>query len=237
MKRVLSLLLPLALAACAGSTPFASTHGRLAPGQSMQVRVASGQVDIYAPRAGAPRNRFSIAATALPNSTPRAPRVRTGVAGLTVDALDPLRYLLVRVPQGVNLKVAVDQGALSVTDVTGKVDAFDRDGNIHIMVSDYAQARADTGNVTVFMGATRWPGTLHFSSMRGDVEVWIVGKANFTVHLHTDRGTIFTNFNLRGHAKGLAETIDGSVNGGGAQRIDIGVHNGSIRLMRLMPQT
>jgi hypothetical protein len=86
------------------------------------------------------------------------------------------------------------------------------------------------------MGAASWPGTLRFSTRRGDVELWIVGRAAFSVHLHTDDGTLFTDFGLRGVSRGPAETIDGTVNGGTAQRVDVETANGSIRLLRLQPQ-
>ena len=100
----------------------------------------------------------------------------------------------------------------------------------------YAQAAAGDGNVSVMMGATSWPGTLSFSTHRGDVELWVVAPAAFSVHLHTDNGTLFTDFGLRGISSGSAETIEGSVNGGSAARIDVDTADGSIRLLRLQPQ-
>ena len=104
------------------------------------------------------------------------------------------------------------------------------------MVPGYAQASAGTGNVTVYMGATSWPGTLKFSSRHGDVEVWINATAHFNVRMHTDRGTIFTDFLLRGTSKGFAETIDGNVGTASTHGIDIEARNGSIRLLQLKPQ-
>jgi hypothetical protein len=88
----------------------------------------------------------------------------------------------------------------------------------------------------VLMGATQWPGTLDFSTRHGDIEVWISAKAAFGVHLHTADGVLFTDFGLRGTSSGSAETIDGSVNGGSAQRVDVETPSGSIRLLRLQPQ-
>ena len=79
-------------------------------------------------------------------------------------------------------------------------------------------------------------GTLSFSSQHGDVELWISTKASFTVRLHTDNGTLFTDFGLQGTSSGTSETIDGSVNGGGPQRIDVETKAGAIRLLRLQPQ-
>jgi DUF4097 and DUF4098 domain-containing protein YvlB len=47
---------------------------------------------------------------------------------------------------------------------------------------------------------------------------------------------LFTDFDLRGTSSGRAETIDGSVNGGTAQRIDVETSSGAIRLLRMQPQ-
>jgi hypothetical protein len=66
--------------------------------------------------------------------------------------------------------------------------------------------------------------------------VWINENAAFDVHLHTDRGTLFTDFDLRGTSQGGSETIDGRVNGGGSHGIDIETSAGQIRLLRLHPQ-
>jgi DUF4097 and DUF4098 domain-containing protein YvlB len=132
--------------------------------------------------------------------------------------------------------VESERGDINVTDITGNVRAVARNGNVDIKVPGYAQAAVGDGNLSVRMGATSWPGTLAFSTRRGDVELWVLGIAAFTVHLHTDNGTLFTDFGLRGVSTGRAETIDGSVNGGSTQRIDVETATGSIRLLRLQPQ-
>jgi hypothetical protein len=123
-----------------------------------------------------------------------------------------------------------------LTDVTGNVQVIARNGNVDVKVPGYARAAVGSGNLSVMMGATAWPGTLHFSTQRGDVEIWISAKAAFDVHLHTDDGVLFTDFGLRGASSSSAETIDGSVNGGSAQRLDVEASAGSIRLLRLQPQ-
>ncbi len=54
--------------------------------------------------------------------------------------------------------------------------------------------------------------------------------------LHTENGTLFTDFGLRGVSNRASETIEGDINGGGMQRIDVETLNGAIRLLRLQPQ-
>jgi hypothetical protein len=238
MPKRIALLLLLVQGGCANETPYATTVGVLPPGETLTVRVANATVSAFQPAAGQPRNRFAIAATAVAKtSPPPAPRLRAIPGrGVTVEAVGPLAGLLVRVPDGVTLIVDSRQGDVHVTDISGNARIVAMQGDVQAMLPGYAEARAGRGNVTVTMGSIGWPGTLHFSSGEGNVEVWINERAAFNVHLHTDRGTLFTDFNLRGTSQGVSETIDGSVNGGGSHGIDIETSAGTIRLLRLHPQ-
>jgi hypothetical protein len=230
-------LLALALFACSGPAPYATTVGILQPGKTLSVKMFSGDVNAYAPANGEPRNRFTIEATASDkNALPAAPVMRPARDGVGVDALAPLRSLLVRVPDGVALRVDSARGDVRVTNVTGTVDVHATQGTVQIIVPSYAQASVGTGNLSVTMGSTDWPGTLRFSTQSGDIEVWINENAQFDVHLHTDNGMLFTDFALRGTSSGTAETIDGPVNGGGPRRIDIESNAGAIRLLKLHPE-
>ena len=146
------------------------------------------------------------------------------------------RSLLARVPNGVALDVASTNGDVNVTDIDGPVVAYGANGAVRVMVPGYARASAGTGSVTVFMGATTWPGTLTFSSKHGDIEVWINATAHFNVRMHTDRGTVFTDFGLTGTSHGQSETIVGTIGGKASQGIDIETADGSVRLLQLKPQ-
>lgn len=237
MTRLPLLLSTLAIAACSTAPPFATTIGVLKPGATLTVRVASATVNAYQPATNQRRDLFTIAATALPRtSPPPAPRVSITKSGPLVTAPGALSSLLVRVPDGVTLSVDSEQGDVNVTDITGNVTVRTAKGNVAVMISGYAQAAVNQGNVAVTMGSTRWPGTLRFSTNRGDVELRVNPNAAFAVHMHTDDGTLFTDFGLRGASAGASETIDGSVNGGSARRIDVRTSAGSIRLLRLQPQ-
>lgn len=236
MKRI-ALIALLAAAACASPPPYATTVGALPAGSTLTVDVKQATFNAYQPAAHDPRNRFTVAPSALKkDEPPAAPRIRPARTGVVVTADAPLSSLLVRVPDGVRLVVRSEQGDVRVTDITGIAEVDAARGDVQIMLPQYAQVRAGQGNVSVTMGSTDWPGTLHFSSGRGDVEVWISEKAAFNVHLHTDNGTLFTDFDLRGTSQGRAETIDGRVNGGGPHGIDIETSEGTIRLLRLHPQ-
>lgn len=236
MRAALLLLLLCVLAACSTAAPYVTTVGILKPGAILAVRSASGVVNAYQPAAGQPRDLFTVSATALPKGSPAPPHLRPMPHGVLVTAPQSLSSLLVRVPDGVSLDVASQRGDVNVTDITGSARIVAEHGNVNAMLPGYAQAAAGDGNVSVTMGAANWPGTLRFSTRRGDIVLRISAKAAFSVHLHTDDGILFTDFGLRGTSSGGAETIDGSVNGGTTQRIDVETSSGAVRLLRLQPQ-
>lgn len=227
----------IALCACAThDQPFSNTIGSLPHGATVTVRVADAPVRVYKPAFGDPADRFTIAATALAQTSPPPPTVRRSGNGIVVNAPDPLRNLLVRIPEGTHLEVQAVRGDISVTDVNAPVNVRTGHGNITVMVPSYAQAETGEGHVSVTIGAQEWPGTLKVTNGNGDTEVWINETAHFRVHLHTENGTLFTDFALRGTSQGTSETIDAAVNGGGPRTIDIEAKAGTIRLLRLAPQ-
>jgi hypothetical protein len=231
----IALLLPVS--ACSSSVPYVTTVGALAPATTMHVAVANATVNVYAPEVSQRKNLFTIAATALPKGTPPPPPlVRPVRGGIEVDAVNPLASLLVRVPDRSDIVVRSRRGDISVTDIGGNADVATANGNVTLMLNGYAQASAGNGTLNVTMGALAWPGTLRFSTQRGDITLWISPRAACTVHLHTAAGTLFTDFGLTGVANGSSETIDGALDGGGTQRIEVDAGRGSIRLLRLQPQ-
>jgi hypothetical protein len=232
----LLLLVPLA-AGCSHDAPYVTTVGLLNPGATMAVNSPGGTVSAFAPAAGEPRDRFTVSATGKHGDPPPPPpKIRAGRDGLRIDVPQPVVSLLVRVPNGVALSVRSLQGDVHVTNITGSVRVDAAKGDVQIMVPSYAQASVGEGNLSSTMGSTDWPGTLHFTIGHGDAEVWVNENAKFNVHLHTDNGMLFSDFDLRGNSQGHSETIDGPVNGGGPRSIDIETRAGAIRLLKLHPQ-
>jgi hypothetical protein len=237
VKRIALLLLLLPLAGCASQTPYATTVGILPPGSVMNVRVENATVNAFAPMLKDPKDRFTVSPTATgKGNQPPAPLMRPIPHGVSIVAPDPLASLLLRVPEGVTLVVDSKHGDVNITNIPGSARVTVHEGDGHIIVGETAEASADKGNLSVTMGATSWPGTLHFSDKQGDIVIWITETAKFDVHLHTDNGTLFSDFDLRGVSEGKAETIDGKVNGGSDSRLDIYTANGAIRLLRLHPE-
>jgi len=235
--KLTALLLLVGLpAACSAPDTYATTVGTLQPGKTMTVKVEDATVNAYQPAAGQRHDLFTVEATAPRGSPPPAPKIHADASGLTIASTGKLITLLVRVPKGTDLAVESQHGDVNVTDITGNARVRAVEGNVKVMLPGYAQGSVKHGNLSVTMGATDWPGTLRFSSGGGDVEVWISAKASFVAHLHTDSGTLYTDFGLRGTSSGNAETIDGNVNGGGGHGVDVETTSGSVRLLKLQPQ-
>lgn len=232
MKSFALLLLPLALAACGTERPSIHETGQLAPGGALVVTNGRGNVDVFAPAVGQPKSQWTFEGFGPGHVTiQRASNaVRVGP-----PAGGDLREL-VRSPVGATLTVATHDGAIHVEDVDAVVNASTVDGDIKMLVPQYANAKTGVGNISATFGSTDWPGTLHFSTVKGDVELFINEHAQARLHLHTDRGTIVSDFPIRGTSRGTNETIDAPINGGAARAVDVEVKNGSIRVIQLKPQ-
>jgi hypothetical protein len=202
----------------------------------MTVNIEDGVVNAFKPAQGDPADRYTVAANSWNATPPPTPRIRPSGSGIIVDATGKLAYLLVRVPQGVNLVVHSKHGNVNVTDISGNVDVSAMNGNVKVMVSGQAQASTGNGSIDLTMGATKWTGTLRDSAKNGDVTVYVPEIAAFQARLHTDDGTLFTDFGLTGTSNGSNETIEAPVNGGAPFGVDIESQRGTVRLLRLTPQ-
>lgn len=210
--------------------------GLLNPGSTLTVAVDNANVNVYKPAEGQASDQYTVSAMALPNTNPKPPTIAQAGNGVVVRSVDPLFGMLVRLPDQVNLVVQSNKGNVNVTDVHGNVDVRAANGNVRIMVAGIAQAQTTNGDIDATIGATQWHGTLKFVANTGDVTVYVPEIAKFRVRLHTDDGTIFTDFGLRGTSVGNNETIEAPVNGGSASGVDIEAHRGTVRLLRLTPQ-
>jgi hypothetical protein len=232
--RVGVLLLLSALAACSAAPPALKRSGTLPVGATIALKVARGNISAYAPERGQPASQYTLEgygryARADTNIRMRGRGLAVTTAGFGTD-------FLVRGPKGALLDLYTAQGSINVADFDGVVNAQTRQGDIKMLLPQYGNARAGTGNVSVIFASTSWPGTLHLTADHGDVEIYVNENAAAHIHLRTMHGTIFTDFPLRGSASGASETIDGSINGGAKRGIEVYVRDGSIRLLQLKPQ-
>ena len=233
MKPLPLLLLLACLTACAAERPALTRTGFFQPGGTIVVRNIQGDIDAYAPERGQSANQYTISAYG-PNASQTTIAIRPLL--ITAQAHGPGVRFLVRGPSGAAMDLSTQQGNINVADAEGIVNAHAGHGDIKMLIPLYGNASIGTGNMSVIFASTDWPGTLHFTAETGNIELYVNENARARVHLHTDNGNVFSDFDLRGTSHGTSETIDSTINNGGPRSIDVDVKTGSIRLMQLKPQ-
>lgn len=235
MKRLPLLLFLFLITACAGSAPVVEKTGVLPAGATIVVHNLQGDIDAYAPERNQPADEYTIAAYA--SGSAKVPNITTQGLLITATATAPGTRFLVRGPKGGAMDISTQQGNINVADFEGIVNAHTDKGDIKMLIPMYGNASIGTGNMSVIYASTDWPGTLHFSTVNGNVELYVNQNAKAKVRLHTDNGNIFSDFpGLKGTSQGNNETIQSFINGGGPRSIDVEVKTGAIRLMQLKPQ-
>ena len=242
MKGLLPLLLAFVLSACGTDTYTIAAHGKL-DGGTISLTNVTGKIEAFPPASGEPKDEYTVSAASKRAlmQTKMSLDANSKTLALCPIACPPppdapsVSYL-VRIPQGVHAEFTLATGDIDVSDVNAPVDARATNGDIKIQIPSYANASTRTGNVSVTFGDANWPGTLHFSTQRGDVVLYVPALAHARVDLHTDHGTIFTDFDLRGTSLGTAEKIVGDIGGGGNRTLEVRVGSGNIRVLKLVPQ-
>jgi hypothetical protein len=228
------VLLLAAGAGCAPPAPALQQTGTLAPGGVVSVTNLRGNISIYAPARGQSPTAFTL--TAAGADARRDVIVRRARNRITITTHGFGSDLLLRGSKGTVMDVAASRGNINAADFEGVVHAGTDRGDIKMLLPQYGTAYAGTGNISVTFAGTTWPGTLHFFAGKGDVELYVNQNAAARIRLRALHGTIFTDFPLKGTARGSSEEIDGAINGGAKRAIDVFVRDGSIRLLQLKPQ-
>lgn len=230
---IVCLVALITLASCSGGAPVIERSGILQPGGALVVSNIAGDIDAYAPARNQSADRYTIDAFA---SSPGDVSVSISRLLLRAQAKTPGVRFQVRAPRGTSMNLSTRTGNINVQDYDGVVNASTGNGDIKMLIPAYGNAFAQKGNVSVIFASDSWNGTLHFGSDDGNVEVYVNENAKARIRMHTDNGTVFSDFNITGKSSGTGETIDAPVNGGGPRSIDVEVKHGDIRVMQLKPQ-
>jgi DUF4097 and DUF4098 domain-containing protein YvlB len=124
--------------------------------------------------------------------------------------------LTISVPVHTSLKLsAVNSGDIVITGVDGELDVNDVNGSVTLNnVSGSAVAHALNGRVLVtFTRINQKP--MAFSSLNGDIDVTFPADLKANLSLKSDRGEIFSDFEVQVQASAPQQTVeDGRKNGG-----------------------
>jgi DUF4097 and DUF4098 domain-containing protein YvlB len=143
------------------------------------------------------------------------------------DSINRPLDITISVPVHTSLKLnTVNSGDIVVTGVDGELDVNDVNGSVTLNnVSGSAIAHALNGRVLVtFTRINQKP--MAFSSLNGDIDVTFPADLKANLSLKSDRGEIFSDFDVQVQASGPQQTVeDGRKNGGKyLVRIDKTVH-------------
>src|SRR5881394_4594900 len=135
--------------------------------------------------------------------------------------------LTISVPVHTSLKLsAVNDGNIVVTGVDGELDVNDVNGSVTLNnVSGSAVAHALNGRVLVtFTRVNQKP--MAFSSLNGDIDVTFPADLKANLSLKSDRGEIFSDFDVQAQASAPQQTVEDGRKDGGKYvvKIDKAVH-------------
>ncbi len=158
--------------------------------------------------------------------------------------------ITLQVPRRTSLYLrTVNSGDISVTGVDGELDVNDVNGNVTLKnVSGNAVAHALNGKVLVNFERINPQKAMAFSSLNGDVDVTFPADLKANVSMSSDRGDVFSDFDIQLDARAPVQTptqnreggrfkvtvdkvVRGKINGGG-QEIQFKNFNGNIYIRR-----
>src|SRR5215469_6815951 len=135
--------------------------------------------------------------------------------------------LTITVPVHTSLKLsAVNDGSIVVTGVDGELDINDVNGSVTLNnVSGSAVAHALNGRVLVTFTRIN-PKPMAFSSLNGDIDVTFPADLKANLTLKSDRGEIFSDFDVQVQASAPKQTVEDGRKEGGKYvvKIDRAVH-------------
>ena len=156
-----------------------------------------------------------------------------------------------QVPRLTSLRLkTVNNGDITVTGVEGELDVNDVNGEVTLKnVSGNAVAHALNGRLLVTFDRINPQKAMAFSSLNGDVDVTFPADLKANVSMASDRGDVFSDFDIQletrapiqtattGSREGgrfrvsVDKTVRGKINGGG-QEIQFKNFNGNIYIRR-----
>jgi len=232
---------------------------------TLEVNLMSGAIRVT----GTKTKEVIIKATLVERESKRKPKEEVGglkrIAntglGLTVteqnnnievssEAMNRIVNLEIQVPQNFNLKLSsINHGDLVVRNVNGNFELDNVNGGI-TLENVSGNAVANTTNGPVKANFLKWDNKspMAFSTLNGDVDITLPAGSKFNAKLNSDRGEVYTDFDLARDAKqapaksagrtdggvyrvSIAEFITGKANGGGAE-IMVKNMNGNIYLRK-----
>jgi DUF4097 and DUF4098 domain-containing protein YvlB len=129
----------------------------------------------------------------------------------------------VSVPVHTSLKLrAVNEGDIVVTGVNGELDVDDVNGSVTLTnVSGSAVAHALNGHLHATFTRVDPQKAMAFSSLNGDIDVTFPADLKANVSIRSDRGDVFSDFDVQLKAAASQPEVEDSRGKGGKYRVKI----------------
>src|SRR4029077_18144243 len=129
----------------------------------------------------------------------------------------------VSVPVHTSLKLrAVNDGDIVVTGVDGELDVDDINGSVTLNnISGSAIAHALNGHVHANFLRVNPQKAMAFSSLNGDIDVTFPADLKANVSIRSDRGDVFSDFDVQLRATATSPVVEDSRGKGGKYRVKI----------------
>jgi hypothetical protein len=253
---VLTLVAIGALAPLARPSDF-DWHGRLAPGQSVEIKGVNGaihaerasgaEVIVEAVKSGRHSDPNSVTVEAVPHEGGiticavypsgdwgHPNECQPGSGGrMNVNNNDVKVEFTVRIPAGVHFIGRTVNGEVEAASLAGDVEAHTVNGKIRISTTGWAAGDTVNGSIVASLGqaASASSKPLEFHTVNGAVDVEMPATINATIHASTVNGHISTDFPLMIRGKFSGRQISGAIGQGGPE-LSLKTVNGSIELRR-----
>jgi hypothetical protein len=144
---------------------------------------------------------------------------------VTVSTHSPNRYteLLIAVPINTSLKLSVTNGGnITVENVTGEIEVKNTNGGVRLVnVAGSVIAHALNQNVEVSMTKATPDKSMSFTSLNGDIDVTLPADIKAAARLKSDRGEIYSDFDIKMDTNRGQPVIEEGRSGGGRYRIRV----------------
>ena len=102
----------------------------------------------------------------------------------------------VEVPAGVDFVGSTVNGSVSGTDLSSNAFANTVNGDVNFSTSQLATATTVNGSIDARIGLTDWDYDLGYTTVNGNISVFVPTGTNADVHLHTVNGSITADLSL-----------------------------------------
>jgi hypothetical protein len=227
-------------------------RGRLAAGQTLEIKGVNGAIDASGAAEGevrvSKRGRHSdpagvemkvvehaggVTVCALypspegsaPNECVPGKGGRTNTRDNDVDV-----HFVVAVPPGVRFVARTVNGSVDATSLSGDVEAHTVNGSVNVSSSGNVEAQTVNGTINASAGRADWSGRVSFQTVNGSITLALPADASADIEAHTVNGEIVSEFPVsvqRLSRNSLSGTI-----GGGGRQLKLQTVNGAVKLKK-----